>query len=99
MINQDCIERDVIPEIGPNWDHSPRSGRKSIILTGATPELFQKVAETAIDVVSNKPEDEQIVIIKSWNEWGEGNYMEPDLENGHGYLHALRDAIIARTKQ
>lgn len=98
MINKDCCERDVIPEIGPNWDHSPRSGRKSIILTGATPELFQEVAEKAIDVVSNKPEDEQIVVIKSWNEWGEGNYMEPDLEYGHGYLNALRNAINAKRK-
>ena len=93
MINKDCGERDVIPEIGPNWDHSPRSGRKSMILTGATPELFRKIAENAIDVVASKPEEEQIVIIKSWNEWGEGNYMEPDMEYGHGYIHALHDAI------
>lgn len=93
MINKDCVDRDVIPSIAPNWDHSPRSGKQSIILTGSTPNLFQELAENSIKVVSGKPKDEQIIIIKSWNEWGEGNYMEPDLEFGHGYLHALRNAI------
>ncbi len=97
MMNKDCRDRNVIPSIGPNWDHSPRSGRKAIILTGSTPELFQKVAEDSIDVVSCKPEEERIVIIKSWNEWGEGNYMEPDLEFGHGYIKALRNAIIKKS--
>ena len=47
----------------------------------------------AIITVKNKPEEEQIIMIKSWNEWGEGNYMEPDQEFGHGYLRALRSAI------
>ena len=26
------------------------------------------------------PEDEQVLVIKSWNEWAEGNYLEPDRE-------------------
>ena len=44
-------------------------------------------------MIKNKPEEEQIVMVKSWNEWGEGNYMEPDLEYGHGYIDALSEAI------
>ena len=32
-------------------------------------------------------------MIKSWNEWGEGNYMEPDAEYGKGYIKALASAI------
>ncbi len=30
--------------------------------------------------------------IKSWNEWGEGNYMEPDRKWQRAYLEALKDA-------
>lgn len=93
MINDDCVNRETIPVIAPNWDHSPRSGRKGILLKGAHPKYFQQIAERAIDVVKDKPKDEQIIIVKSWNEWGEGNYMEPDLEFGHGYIDALRQAI------
>ena len=93
MITENSKRLDVIPTIVPNWDHSPRSGHKAFLLTHCEPQYFQQVAEMAIDAVKDKPAEEQIVLIKSWNEWGEGNYMEPDLEYGHGYIEALRNAI------
>jgi len=31
--------------------------------------------------------------VKSWNEWAEGNHLEPDHRHGHGYLEVLRDAV------
>ena len=37
--------------------------------------------------------EDRIVFLKSWNEWAEGNYMEPDLKFGKGYLKALKEAI------
>ena len=43
--------------------------------------------------MKEKPEDERVVFLKSWNEWAEGNYVEPDLKFGHGYLKALQQAI------
>lgn len=64
-----------------------------MVLVNPEPDLFRQVAERALDVVAAKPPDRQLVMIKAWNEWGEGNYMEPDLEHGHGYLDALRQAI------
>ena len=93
MVMDFCSSRDIIPSIAPNWDHSPRSASKGIILHNSTPALFKKIALRAIDIVKEKPSDEQIIIIKSWNEWGEGNYMEPDQRYGHGYIAALREAI------
>jgi hypothetical protein len=35
----------------------------------------------------------KVVFLKSWNEWGEGNYMEPCLKYGHGYIEALSQAL------
>lgn len=93
MVTDDCKRKDVIPMIVPNWDHSPRSAHNAIILNNSTPELFKKIAKRAIEIVSQKPKDEQLIIVKSWNEWGEGNYMEPDVEFGHGYIKSLREAI------
>ena len=93
MVIDDCKNREVIPCISPNWDHSPRSSHNAVILKNSTPDLFKRIAKRAIEIVQGKPEDEQIVMIKSWNEWGEGNYMEPDLEFGHGYINALKEAI------
>lgn len=83
---------DSIPAIAPNWDHSPRSGGNAIILKNSTPSLFKKLVIKALTIVSKKPKDYQIIILASWNEWGEGNYMEPDTEFGLGYLEALKEA-------
>lgn len=86
-------EEDVIPTIMPQWDHTPRSGWNGIFLVNAKPEYFKEVVRKAIDTVANKPKDKQIIFLKSWNEWGEGNYMEPDITHGRGYINAMREAI------
>lgn len=84
---------DCYPTLIPNWDHSPRSGRAGHILINSTPDKFEKHAEQTFKNVKDKPEEERIVFLKSWNEWAEGNYMEPDLKFGRGYLEALKKAI------
>lgn len=84
---------DVAPVLLPQWDHSPRSGRFGIILYNSTPEYFRRHALQVLEAVKGKPKERQIIFLKSWNEWGEGNYMEPDLTHGRGYIDALRMAI------
>lgn len=84
---------DVIPVIVPNWDYTPRRGAGGLILKDAKPELFKEHVKSAFEMISDKTPSKQIVFLKSWNEWGEGNYMEPDLVYGKGYIHALREAI------
>lgn len=84
----------VYPCVVPNWDRTPRSGRAALLFTGSTPELFKKHVEDAIRIVKDKEEEHRIIFLKSWNEWAEGNYMEPDLKFGKGYLDALRDVVV-----
>lgn len=84
---------NVIPVITPNWDHSPRSGYNSMIFHHSTPELWGELVERALWTVSEKPDSDQIVMIRAWNEWGEGNYLEPDLKWGRGYLETLKKVV------
>lgn len=84
---------DAYPQIIPNWDRSPRGGRRAVIYTGSTPGLFRQHVEHALELVAHKEPEHRVIILRSWNEWAEGNYMEPDLRFGHGYLDALRDAL------
>lgn len=91
--SEETQKEDVFPTMIPNWDHTPRSGANGYLFTNSTPELFQKHAEDVLNRISQKPADRQICFLKSWNEWGEGNYMEPDLKYGKGYIKALRDVI------
>ena len=84
-------EENVIPTIIPNWDHTPRSGKKGVVFHNSTPMLFRKHVINVINVIRNKKR--KIAFLKSWNEWGEGNYMEPDLKNGKNYIKILSDAL------
>jgi hypothetical protein len=60
------------------------------VLRGSSPELFQRHVRSAIQELGGSPSEERLLFIKSWNEWAEGNHMEPDLVHGHGYLQALK---------
>jgi hypothetical protein len=82
-----------IPGLYPNWDHTPRSKHKGLVLKGSNPELFYMHAIETLNLVKDKPKENQIILLSSWNEWGEGNYMEPDREFGKGYIYSLRKAI------
>ena len=91
FVGPDEKEEDVIPFMLPNWDHTPRSGMNGTLLINSTPELFKLHAKQVLDVVKNK--ENKLVFLKSWNEWAEGNYMEPDIVYGKGYIKALKEAL------
>ncbi len=85
--------KDVIPSVIPNWDNTPRSSYRGLVLHNSTPELFQRHLESAFSFVESNPKVERIVFIKSWNEWAEGNYLEPDVRWGKQYLEAVRRVV------
>jgi hypothetical protein len=84
---------NVYPSLLPQWDKSPRTGKAIDIYINSSPELFfDSIREAGKLLVSKRPQH-QILFLRSWNEWGEGNYVEPDLKFGKGYLEALRKAL------
>lgn len=88
-------QADVYPTIIPNFDRSPRAGwRTPNIWYNSTPELFKVHIRKALELIKDKDDEHKLLFLKSWNEWGEGNYMEPDSTYGHGYLDALRECIV-----
>ena len=94
LYSQEDTQEYVYPTIIPNWDRSPRSGKKARIYTNSTPEVFAEQVDMALNLIKNKKEEHKILFLMSWNEWAEGNYMEPDLKYGHGYLKALQSKIV-----
>lgn len=82
------------PTILPGFDRTPRVGRAAVILHNATPEKFGKLVHDTISTIATKKDEHKIIILKSWNEWGEGNYMEPDIRYGDGFLKALRNQVL-----
>lgn len=84
---------NVYPSLLPQWDRTARSGINGIYIN-STPERFGQTIDDALQLLKDKQPEHQILFLKSWNEWAEGNYVEPDLKFGRGYLDILRKKIL-----
>lgn len=96
ILKMDCdlYKKDkVYPTIIPNWDHTPRSKNFGRVFQNCEPSLFYDHVKMILQRLKNKEEEDQIIFLKSWNEWGEGNYMEPDLKYGTGYIDSLKQVL------
>jgi hypothetical protein len=94
-----CDEgHSFFPTCIPNWDNTPRSGASGLVLTGSTPALYQQHLGDCLKAVQTREQQQQLVMIKSWNEWAEGNYLEPDLEHGDAYLRATLSALSGQAE-
>lgn len=82
----------VHPTVLVGWDNTPRRGARGIVFANATPERFRAALEDALDAVADRPCEERLVFINAWNEWAEGNHLEPDRRHGRAYLEAVRAA-------
>jgi lipopolysaccharide biosynthesis protein len=86
------------PCVTPSWDNTPRAiGRPATIFEGSTPELYEKWLVGAIKKVraSSCP---KLVFVNAWNEWAEGNHLEPDLQFGRQYLEATQRALRSHSR-
>jgi hypothetical protein len=88
------IPFEAYPIVYPNWDNTPRLGARGFVLQGSTPDLFEQHVRQAVQAVQHLPPTRRLVFLKSWNEWAEGNYLEPDAQWGRAYLHALRRVML-----
>ncbi|WP_217706925.1 glycosyltransferase WbsX family protein [Pedobacter ghigonis] len=81
------------PCVIPNWDNSPRSGFNSLILKNSNPDFFRLHLKDAVEQVKFNSEEKKIIFIKSWNEWAEGNHLEPDQRFGRSFLEILKEEV------
>jgi lipopolysaccharide biosynthesis protein len=89
-----CTEQPTVyPAVTPNWDNTPRSGVRGSVLHESTPDLFRIHLRDALTLVRSRSMSQRLVFIKSWNEWAEGNYLEPDQKFGHQYLDVVREEL------
>ncbi len=83
----------IYPCVINNWDNTPRSGKNGVVLVDANPDRYREHLDAVINTVSKTNHNKPLVFLKSWNEWAEGNHLEPDLRDGHAWLEAVRNAI------
>ncbi len=81
------------PGIMPSWDNSARRKNNAFIVKGSTPELYQKWLKGLCEGFEPSSDNENLVFINAWNEWAEGNHLEPDQKWGRAYLEATKNVL------
>ena len=81
------------PCIVPNWDNTPRHGKRGVILKNSCPELFRLQVKESIHRIHNNNNCNNMIFVKSWNEWAEGNYLEPSIKHGKKFLEAIKEEL------
>jgi lipopolysaccharide biosynthesis protein len=85
------------PGVTPGFDNTARRRRNATVLIDSSPESYERWLVNALqrsEKVANEFDDghEGLVFINAWNEWGEGNHLEPDQRYEHEFLHATLNA-------
>lgn len=87
------VKASEYPSIIPGWDTTARLGKNALILKNNSPDLFYEHVKETLEKSSHILPEENIVFLKSWNEWSEGNYVEPDTLNGRKFLEQIKRAL------
>ncbi|MBM4329737.1 MAG: tetratricopeptide repeat protein [Deltaproteobacteria bacterium] len=99
MLKKEQPEYRRFPCVTPSWDNTSRRKNGATIFIDSTPQLYEKWLKETIGRLDSDNHDENIVFINAWNEWGEGNYLEPDLKFGRSYLEATKRALAAESEE
>ena len=98
MLSRKPVDYPRFPCVTPSWDNSARRrDGGATVLHGSTPDAYTLWLTAVVadqETFSKLPEP--IVFINAWNEWAEGNHLEPDIKWGHKYLEATRNVLANR---
>jgi lipopolysaccharide biosynthesis protein len=81
------------PCVTPAQDNSARRRRGATVFIGSSPKLFGKWAAESLAKLRKSKNTPPVLFVNAWNEWAEGNHLEPDQRYGTSYLEALREAL------
>ena len=86
-----------IPVALPGWDTSIRHAERGQILLGNTPAAFGAMLDTLVENLERRFVYDRLLVFKSWNEWAEGNLIEPSAEYGRNFLQEIgRRFVLAK---
>lgn len=91
-VTPDDLHVPSFPMVLTGWDNTPRFGRRGVVLEDYTPQALQHAVKAALARLPREPAP-QFLFVKSWNEWAEGNVLEPERGVGRVFLEAFASAL------
>lgn len=98
MLSKQSPSYKRFPCIFPSWDNSPRRKAEAVIMHDSSPQAYKNWLQESVKKVRNSRADERIVFVNAWNEWGEGNHLEPDARYGRAFLEATRSVVLGEAE-
>lgn len=94
MMSRPIVDYKRYSCIMPMWDNAARRKKNSYMaFIGSTPNLYYNWLNFEFNRFTPYSEEENLFFINAWNEWAEGNHLEPDQKWGKKYLEATQKAI------
>lgn len=84
--------KTVFPGAFVNWDNAARRPVNANIFLFFSPENFKKYIKKQLIRCKTVYKTEYL-FINAWNEWAEGNYLEPDKKYGFKMLEGIKEAL------
>lgn len=94
LMNLVPMDFPYVPCVLVGWDNTPRRGARGSVLINSSPAAFENELTSALLQWKKTPRQDDLVFLNGWNEWAEGNHLEPDSRFGLGYLEAVRNALV-----
>ena len=79
------------PGITPMWDNTARKKERAFLFQNATPEKYGEWLRHELEIFQPYSVEENFIFINAWNEWAEGNHLEPCVKYGSHYLAATKE--------
>jgi len=98
MLARPPVDYKRYPSVTPRWDNTARRKQQGIIVRDSSPAEYERWLRAVLDDFTPYSPDENLVFVNAWNEWAEGNHLEPCERWGHGYLDATRRALGDRNR-
>jgi len=92
-ITQPFPSYKIFPGITPSWDNSARKPNNYMVFINNTPLLYKKWLDNILKKFKPYSEEENFIFINAWNEWAEGNHLEPCIKWGRQYLEKTKEAL------
>jgi lipopolysaccharide biosynthesis protein len=84
---------DEYPLVLPGWDNTPRSSSRGLVLHDVNVDSFKKYLEFACRCSRDSKLPGDFLFVKSWNEWAEGNVLEPSIRFGNAFLEGFLEVL------
>ena len=86
----------VVPTVSTGFNNVGWGGARSANMTMSDfSSMLTWIRDTALPRVGTSDWKSKLLMISTWNEYGEGTYVMPSGLNGFGYLDAIRTAFTA----